>query len=129
MRLVFASAVAGRPVSDALFTEVLPGTDTLLEFLVVVVSCAGDRTTVLIDLVERDLFAAAGAFGLEQAALALYCAWRLGGGVSGDRITAQLRRLARKPLNVPAGILVGALAREIGDEHLLTVASRWLAHA
>src|SRR5205807_4360937 len=68
-----------------------------------------------------------GVFGLEQAALALYSAWRLPGGESHrGRIIGELRRLARKQLNVPAATLVGALARELADEHLSALARPWL---
>src|SRR4051812_24512060 len=78
--LLLAGASNGRLADAALLANVLPGTESLSEFLTVIVACDGDRPAVLVDLVERDGFDANPAFGMEQAALALYSARHLPAG-------------------------------------------------
>lgn len=118
--LLLAGAALGRRFDAARIAPVLPYVDDLtLEALVA--ASTGDRVGVLLEA------AATGRLDAPTSALALMVATALlDGAAPPPRLLAELRLLAREPLDEEAGDMVATCALALKDAALREVAGPWI---
>ncbi len=119
--LAFAAAAAGAPPTAGQVGRLLPLVATMDHALALLQRARGDRVGMAVDAARR------GAVTVERVAAAFVVATEaLGALPPPPELLAEMRLLAREPLEPEAGTLLGIAASRIKDPDLRRVADRWI---